>query len=242
VTWPIAKALVAKGYQVTFITTVDPPESHPNITVIKALEAKETFDSLNSLALDLATRKYTQYIPIFPSLAIFKPVFVKAFIGNHEIQEWMDTNPSIDLIMIDCFPELALGLAHKLNTKLAVITPVTMLSDLRDSTGVVLSPSSTMDHSSRHPLSFLQRLRFMVSEIVSKIMFDIADSWINTYNNRYLNVSHEMPSLDELRKNISLVFYTGYPFEEFQKAVPPNYISIAGIHVQAKPHPLPKVM
>lgn len=51
----------------------------------------------------------------------------------------------------------------------------------------------------------------------------------------------DLPNLDAIEMNASLVFTYTHPSEEFPRSLPPNFVQIGGIHCNDDRKPLPHV-
>jgi len=244
VTWPLAKALESKGHSVSYLSVVEPPEKHPNIPVFFLKSTKDKLDSFYELSASFSSRQYMPFLPLHLLLPVLKGVGSQALFASEEFQGWINSGPKVDLIIVDTFVDFGLILANRFGSKLILFAVTTFMTESLESSGVPEQVMSTIDHPSRlqDASSFLFRLKYEVSRVVNSIVLPLGRYWVSWNYKQYVVDENSLSSsLHEQLRNVSLIMYNGFPFEEYQKSLPPNFVGIGGIHIKERNNPLEKV-
>jgi hypothetical protein len=239
--------LESKGHNVTFISVVPPPESSvpSNITIIVPQHAKEACNSLLNSRFGLDVRLSGVHIPLFMAIPYLKFLVCDAFLSSPDIQEWIDHASEaggVDLIIVDGAPECSVGLAHKLRSKQIVLYPICITFDLSQYLGPPLEMVSSFELPSNNPLSFFQRVKIILASLVNEVSRPILFYWIDGLFQKHLKLK-DNPNIQQLiRNNISLVLHNGHFLEQQKRSMPPNFVSISGVHIKETTNPLSKVL
>jgi len=183
-----------------------------------------------------------RYLPLYSFLPVLKGLGSQALFSSDEFQNWINSNPKLDLIIVDSLAEFGLVLANKFRSKVIVFSVTTFPMELLENLGVPEQVMSTIERESRleDRSSFFGRFKYEIGRLVTSLLLPIGRYWMAYNAKQYLNMEF-LYSLHEQLKNVSLVMYNGFPFEEHQKSLPPNFVSVGGIHIKEENSPLEKV-
>jgi hypothetical protein len=237
VSWPLATALEARGHKITMISVTNPPAIHPNITYIIPQNCKKKFEALIDSDFELKNRLSGLSIPLFLVGPYIKYIILDALYDSPEFMDWLESTEKVDLVFADSIPDIPAGVAYKLKAKsiLLDLLPLTFLETFGGPTEMI----STVEFSTPQ-LTFGQRVMATVVSGISRFCQKLGWIWMDHINRRKLK-TEEFPSLQDLNSNYSLVMYNGHFLEERKRALPPNYVSVPGLHVKDTHSPLSKV-
>jgi len=91
-----------------------------------------------------------------------------------------------------------------------------------------------------NPLSLFQRIKTTLASLVNHIATRRMWRQIEDLFRKHLAVE-EVPTIGEMMKNVSLVLSNGHFLEEHRRPLPPNFVSVPGIHVKETHSRLPEV-
>ncbi|XP_037931782.1 UDP-glycosyltransferase UGT5-like [Teleopsis dalmanni] len=235
----IADALGRAGHNVTVLSVV------PNVNK----NGKYNFIHINSSTYtdDFATEMINNPQPAYKLMSHMLSNIMEMAnetMGHPTMQEFLKNHKksSFDLIIYGYFMnEFHFGLSAHFDCPTVVsfmIQPMLFLNDLVGNPEQI-SYVPTMLSSLKQPLTFLGRVQnFLASMLENSLMMPL----LNYENNKYYRTyfpADQYPSLDEVKKNISLVF-TNHHFS--QGPIRPNVpamVEIGGIQIKEKPDPLP---
>jgi len=244
---PIINALHAKGHEITVISTHQPlniPSNRTNYEVIIASKAAATFSSLLDKNIGLKSRMdpILSRIPGYLIYPFLVPHICEAFYASEEVQAWIQSQPKVDLMFMDTMADCPLALRHKLGAKLILLNLVTPTLFLMDYVGIPFESIPYIEiGNNQFPLSFLERVKSVAGSAINQFLLSVVkDPKLDEIAAKYLGP--DIPSIKEMsKKDISLVFQNSHQLEDFGRALPPNVISIPGIHIQKFTSPLNKV-
>jgi len=242
-TWPLAKALESKGHSISYISVVEPPEKHPNISVFIQETTKRKLYSLFELSLSFSSRSSMPFMSLYLIFPALQGIVSQALFSSEEFQEWISSDPEVDLIIVDSFVEFGLRLANRFRSKLVIFATSTFMAELLENSGVPEEVMSTADHPFRlqDASSFYSRFKYEVSRLVNSLILPIGRYWVSWNYKQYVDPEYSSSSLKEQLKNVSLVMHNGFEFEGYQKSLPPNFVGVGGIHIKETNSPLEKV-
>jgi len=245
VSWPLVTALYNKGHQITVISPVKPPQSstpHQNVTVMHPKNLVDLYKKFTSDVFGLNTRLSGWTIPLFLVGSYVKYAVLEALLSSPEVNEWLESKPNVDLIISDVAWEFGVGIARQLNSKVSLIQVVPLPWDNFDVFGVPFQMVSSMDNPKLHPLGFLQRVEYVVTSLIDKLGAELGWIFMDKLHEKYLSIPGGIPKVKEMARDISLVFHNGHPVEEHRKSLPPNFISLPGLHIVEKHNLLSQVI
>lgn len=239
---PIAKALLDRGHQVTLVTPSSSSIKHKNFKEVvptKPLDFLD-FDKSDGNILDIRGAKDDVMAVLFLDMSYITERCHEVY-KNKEFGSIIQKD-SYDLVLTSAFfSECFLGVIHKLKAPYIQISSMPLPKFALDSTGL------------RTPLSFVPNSLLELTDAMTlgERIMNTLSSWSFTllnYHHYYKlgeNVYKEylgqdLPSVEELRKNVSLVFSNTHYSMNFPRPLMPDVVEIGGVHCHPA-KPLPKV-
>ncbi|CAL8100661.1 unnamed protein product [Orchesella dallaii] len=230
---PLAEALSKRGHEVTFLSPFYPKEPNANITEIVPEKLAKYIDETINRVFDINLRVQNTMEQLSVVMYQLGNDACEALYKSSKFKSWLKKTNKVDLLIIDnCFPECAIGLAYKLGAKYAFFSTTTVVGNEYDSVGFLPEGSAIPQveiHSPNPPMNFLGRVsnelmilrwRWSHFQYAKKI-----DSMI-----RKSLLVPEMPYIEDLFRNVSLVLHTGDTVTDYPRTLPPLYVNVAGIH------------
>lgn len=245
--WPLAEELASRGHQVTFISAHQPKDPNPNITEIVPKSLEKHMYEISKAIFDVTVRVSKSQNNMINDMFDYAYDGCVVLYDSPEFKSWLASNPTVDLVIIDncvCV-ECGVGLAYKLNARHMVFSAIPSMPHEYDSFGYTPESSAVPELEvgpPTRPMGFFTRVWNSLMSL----------RWWFTYNFYYLSkidkmirdkldVGPEMPAIDKIASNVSLVLYTGDAIIEYPRAMPPNHINVAGLHLKEFKKPIPKV-
>lgn len=245
----ILEELARKGHNLTILSTFpshrnDLPENYHHIHL--KLQDTDDWKHLRQRMLNNDEKTDSNQLRRLPKVLKMIVRRSNAILDHEIVQKLMQSNQKFNLFILGYnFNEMMLGLAGHFQVPSVLISTVTPMKSIRDLIGNPAAVSSVplfsqTDKKSNERLSFLQRFgqffeysaEFLVTNLVN--FFLIEKSYYERFNGTY-------PTFDEVKKNVSLVLTNSHFSEGLIRPSLPNLIEIGGVHINAKPNPLPKV-
>ncbi|CAL8071161.1 unnamed protein product [Orchesella dallaii] len=232
-TMPLAEALAKRGHQLTFLSPFYPKEPNVNITEIIPQKLEKYIDETLNKELDINLRVQKKMDKLSYILYELGKGACDALYKSPEFKRWLLKTTKVDLIIIDNrFPECGIGLAYKLGAKYIIFNTVTVFAHEYFALGFLPESSAVPEleiNSPKPPMNFLGRVSNEIMTLgwrwshlqYSKIM----DSMI-----RKRLLVPDMPYIEDLYRNVSLVLHTGDYVTDYPRTLPPLYVNVAGIH------------
>ncbi|XP_046401574.1 uncharacterized protein LOC124167639 [Ischnura elegans] len=236
----LMKALAERGHSVEVASPVslpNPPKNYKDIVI-----PYPDFDKEEMLKA-MVGPSHSPVMEIIGLWSLSKS-FCEIQLASPELQKYLKDPSSFnfDVIFVEVFFfDCLLGFAH--HFKAPVIAMVSQFS-LPWAYDIVGNPHS-YSHSPSiflpygENMTFFERLRntlFILGTSLARRF--IALPIQNDVAKQYFG--HDMPPLWELERNVSLVFSNGHPSTSPIHATMPHLVEVAGMHILAKPPPLPK--
>ena len=233
---PLAKGLSIQGHSVTFIHPYKPSTSFNNITEV-------TIPHLGNIVTDAIPQEifgggFYFVIKHLWNIRNEMPIMCSMVYENPTVQKAINHEDTYDLvILVPLMSECLLGIAHKINTPFIYVSPIVLLpfwaSNLR-----VPQPASHVPAvlPFTDKMNFPQRvMSFLVGNGLSIMrMLSFPDDIIRD------NLGTDVPSFNDIEKNVSLVLVNSHPSVDNIQPRMPNVIDVGGLHCR-KPERLPKV-
>lgn len=166
---------------------------------------------------------------------------------HHEIvQNLMKSNQKFDLFFLGYnINDMMLGLAGHFRVPSVIFSTIPALKSLRDMIGNPAAVASTQilkDSSTNSNYDFYDRFgQFIAFTVEFFVTTYINHFYFNTfYNKHFLTTSKNVPTFDEVKKNVSLIMTNTYVVEGIRPALP-NLIEVGGVHLKETSNPLAKV-
>jgi len=242
-TWPIAEALTSRGHKVTYIAPYYPKEPNPNITEIIPDKLIKYIEEIQGDQFDINLRIQNKMTMLLEEIFTFGYGACEALYSSQEFQIWLKENPKMDLFIIDnCMAECGVGVAKKMGAKYIIFSTVAAIPFEYDAFGYAPESSAVPElevSSPMAPMGFLTR----VSNSLLSLMFRAKHYLYSLKIDQFIRSSlkfPDMPYIGDLISNVSLVFYTGDMFSDYPRALPPNFVNVAGTHCKKSNKDLPE--
>ncbi|PSN46987.1 hypothetical protein C0J52_17341 [Blattella germanica] len=233
----LLKGLAAKGHDVVVVSHFpqkNPVQNYTDISVEEALT-----EAVNSFTLDFALNfRYYNLLYFFWQENL---EFCEAVFEHPNIKRLIKSEEKFDLVItelfgVDCFT----GFAHKFQAPLISMTSSTLLPWANDRMGNPDNPSYIPNYF----LSFTDRMTF--PERMLNTIFSIGLKWGSYYFSelpterlarRYLG--EDLPPLNEIAKNTSLIFVNSHFSLSTPRPLVPGVVEVGGLHIRT-PGKLPQ--
>lgn len=169
------------------------------------------------------------------------------FLKHSFVQDLMKSDQKFDLFFLDYnLNDMMLGLAGHFRVPSVIMSLMPPLKPLRDIIGNPAAVASAPVFSEPNMISKLHGFRERFSQYMGYVMEFFMTSALNylvleqSYEEHF-PASENFPTLDEVRKNVSLIMINTHFSEGAIRPALPNLIEIGGLQIKEKPDPLPKV-
>ncbi|CAL8093309.1 unnamed protein product [Orchesella dallaii] len=241
--WPLVEKLVANGHHITFISVYPPKNPLPNVTeIIPEQMAKFANDYMQGGDLDITRRISGELEPCYdhgPRLGLY---VCEKFLDDPVVIEWLGTEPKIDLFVVDWFvSDCILGLAHKLNAPFIFYAPTVMVAIYYETFGFLPDSAGIPDfeHHFTPPMSFWQRANNAIQPLIYKYKMAAYYEEMGNMIKEKMNLP-DMPPLEDIIRNATLMMWSESVIEGYPHSLPPNWITVGGMHCKENTDPLPK--
>ncbi|CAL8100655.1 unnamed protein product [Orchesella dallaii] len=235
-TMPLAEALSKRGHQVTFLSPFYPKEPNPNITEIIPQKLEKYIDETLNREFDINLRVQNKMEQLSAIAYELGKDACEALYKSPEFKRWLKKTNKVDLLIIDsCLPECGIGLAYKLGAKYAIFNTVTIVGHEYDAFGFLPESSAVPEleiNSPKPPMNFLGR--------VSNELVTLGWRWSHFQYSKIMDsmirkslLVPEMPYIEDLYRNVSLILHTGDAVTDYPRTLPPLYVNVAGIHCKS---------
>lgn len=169
-------------------------------------------------------------------------------IVKHEIvQNLLKSDQKFDLFVIGYnINDPMLGIAGHFHVPTVVLsTSSALLKHLRDYIGnpayISSAPLYALPETVRR-MGFRERWTLFAEYIFEYLYVAYANYFIfNPFYEEHFPADKNYPTLDEVRKNVSLILINTHFSEGRIRPLLPNLIEVSGVHLKEKPNPLPQV-
>ncbi|XP_070070321.1 UDP-glucosyltransferase 2-like [Drosophila takahashii] len=239
-----AKALAEAGHNVTVVSMMKPKVMHKDIHLIVIPVTEEQQRSIEEQMAIMAGRKN--------SVLDTMSRFLNSLDVMIDSQADVLTDPrflriyetKFDLMILGYFlNDFQLAVAAKLKVPVILdgLMPPNFITDAFAGNPSELSYVPHMATIATQPMGFLKRTENLALHLFSKYMSTILESKLNHNYEKIYGGDKNLPSLKELRKNITLVFTGSHLISEGPiRPLVPAIIETGGIQVKDKPDPLPE--
>ncbi|XP_068151167.1 UDP-glycosyltransferase UGT5-like [Drosophila tropicalis] len=246
------KVLAENGHNVTVVTTLKPKVTHPKINVIQVPLTPDEDKELTAMLADMTKADNKNLVlNLYRIFGQRNLIFEKmeSVMFDQKVKDLYENQDNkFDLVFVGFFMNnYQLGLARKLKAPVVITAPMPpslMLNVLiGNPSEMTYVPSFTLAVEKGKPMTFTQRLINFASHLAFKTALTLQESRnVKTYKSLYGD-DPAMPSYEELKKNVSLVFFASHGISEGPiRPNVPGAIEIGGIQIKDKPDPLPKDM
>ncbi|XP_044315811.1 UDP-glucosyltransferase 2-like [Drosophila rhopaloa] len=239
-----AKALAEAGHNVTVVSMMEPKVTHKDIHVIVVPLEKEKLLILENQMVTMAGKKNSM-ISTFHRILNDMDVMIDSqadILSDPRFLRIFDTK--FDLMILGAFlNDFQLGVAAQLKVPVIVdwMTAPNFITDGFTGNPSELSYVPNVATFTTHPMSFLKRAENLAKHLLMAYMSTLLDSKLTGIYKKFYGAENGQPTLNELRKNISMVFVGSHLVSEGPiRPLVPAIVETGGIQVKDKPDPLPK--
>ncbi|EDV56661.2 UDP-glucuronosyltransferase 1-6 [Drosophila erecta] len=239
----VAKALVEAGHNVTVVSMLQPKVMHKDIHLIVVPMKEEQERIMEGQMTEMAGQK-NSLVSTMHRLLTSMDVMINAqaeLLSDPRFQRIYETK--FDLMILGYFiNDFQLGVAHKLKVPVIIdwmSAPVPAI-DMYTGNPSEMSYVPVMGTVATHPMGILKRAENLVKSLFFDFIFVVFDYKLTRIYGEVFP-EKDMPSLKQLRKNISMAFVGSHLISEGPiRPLVPAVIEIGGIQVKDKPDPLPQ--
>jgi glucuronosyltransferase len=238
--WALVERLVDEGHNVTFLASHPPKSPNPKVTEVSSASgyAAMNFPDFVSLrfaggveAVDNSWRYYVDW----------GITLCDALLHDPKIIEWIHTS-SFDLVVINgLFNDCGYGLAHKFKAPYIMYGTTAPFGWWSEAYGYPDENYPEMQFHYPEDMTFLQRVSNALRPLYWKFLRQYyLFPRLEAIFRETLNLT-DAPSIEQMERNVSLIFVNTHVAEEFPRALPPSVIPIGGMHCKESVKPLPSV-
>lgn len=167
-------------------------------------------------------------------------------ITHRIVQNLMKSNQKFDLFFLGYnINDMMLGLAGNFRVPTVIFSTIPPMKGLRDMIGnptAVASAPLFKETSTKLKYDFFDRFgQFFAYTIEFLLTTYVNHFYFETFYNTHFPASKNFPTLDEVRKNVSLIMTNTHFTEGNIRPALPNLIEVGGAHIKETSNPLPKV-
>ncbi|KAL9925031.1 uncharacterized protein ACN2A1_010713 [Glossina fuscipes fuscipes] len=245
----VAKVLAEEGHNVTVVVTQEPKVNHQKIHTILIPPGEEHIEFLHKEFSDLAKQKPSllrTLTNLIGSLRLIIDMQRDALKDERFTQLYDNPDTKFDLVIVGYFlNSFQFGVAAKFKAPVILSwmsAPVHIINDyVGNPNGVAYVPNTMMATKLGEKMNFLER----VQNFLTAIMFDTFGKIMDYrnqcfYNELFPNDDGKLPTYEEMKNNVSLVFCNSHFTEGPIRPNVPAVIEIGGIQVKDQPNPLPE--
>ncbi|XP_050740965.1 UDP-glucosyltransferase 2 [Drosophila biarmipes] len=239
-----AKALAEAGHNVTVVSMMKPKVTHKDIHLIVIPVTKEQERIIEDQMATMAGQKNSMF-GTFSRLLNSMDVMIESqaeLLSDPRFQRIYETK--FDLMILGYFlNDFQLAVAAKLNVPVIIdwlVAPNT-ITDKFTGNPAEISYVPNAATVAAHPMGFLKRVENLGYHLLEQFMTGLLDDKMNQVYKKTYGGDKNLPTLNELKKNISIVFAGSHLVSEGPiRPLVPAIIETGGIQVKDKPDPLPK--
>ncbi|KAH8362653.1 hypothetical protein KR200_008372, partial [Drosophila serrata] len=240
----VAKTLAEAGHNVTVVAMMQPKVMHKDIHLIVVPVTEEQERILDEQLTTMVGQK-NSIISTVSRLLSGMDVMVKAqadLLSHPSFQRIYETK--FDLMIMGYFlNDFQLGVANKLKVPVIIDWMSRAIPLIDDFTGnpSELSYVPNLATFATQPMSLLKRAENLGKQLAIRYLGIIFDAKLNRIYNGIFGEEQQLPTISQLRKNISMVFVNSHMISEGPiRPMVPGLVEIGGIQVKDKADPLPK--
>ncbi|XP_047539179.1 uncharacterized protein LOC125072592 [Vanessa atalanta] len=235
---PLMLELAKRGHEVTVITT-DPAfskhQAPQNLTEIDMHDI--SYDYINNLLVINGNEKdpiKLAHIVCDFILGVFVTQFKSA-----EIQNLLHSNRKFDLIFVESYVRPALIFSHLYNAPVIEFSSVSGIYSAFEIVGAATHPLV-------YPNAIQRRIyNLTIWEKITELYIYYSTELIVAQHEQIENemlksiIGSNIPNLNDLRKNVQMLFLNVHPVWDFNRPVPPNVLYLGALHLKPQ-QDLPK--
>jgi len=241
--WPLVETLAEKGHNVTFFFGSTPKFTHPQVVEFSANDMVNFAERMGLRDFDMLGRRLihgkSNVETVWNDFLDMGARLCDIILSDPNALRFINSS-HFDLLIIDSiFNDCGIGLAYKFRAKHIIYSTTAAYMWFPEAYGYLDESSYYPSVQYSYPLemSFYQRclnsLRSLYWQFLrTQYLFPKLDKLFADK----LELKN-MPPLEDLEKNVSLVFVQRHFSEEVPRALPPLVVNVGGLHtfVDAKP-------
>lgn len=245
VTYPLADALAKRGHEITVISPFHPrgPYINPNITEIVPEKMADVLDEffLSDFDINFRIRK-----ELPSNVFAWFPTAIRVcqdFLESEELKEYFQKTTKLDLMIVDnCLSECGMAIAYKYGVKHITFSTIAIVAFENDIYG--LNPESSaipeLDlYAPQTPMSFFERVKNTLMSLVFRFFHYMQYTGEIDKLVRNRLEDQNMPFVEDLYRNTSLILYMGDLVTDYSRSFPPFVVNVGGIHCKNEKQELP---
>ncbi|KAM8717120.1 hypothetical protein ACLKA7_003914 [Drosophila subpalustris] len=239
------RTLADRGHNITIVSMLTPKlMPHENITLILAPPTAESINGLNEI-LEYSSRKKVGMAKAMLNLLTKSVSFltIQSDFLSHPNVKAIYENPRVkfDLVILGyVLNDFQLGVAAKLQVPAILSWVGVPFGFVDDSVGNIYDPTYVPSLSSTQSTGFRWRLRNFCAWALFKGIATGLEYHMNRYYELAFGNDSSLPSYDEVKERVSLLFYNYHSHSEGPvRPTVPQSIEIGGIQIKEQPDPLP---
>lgn len=244
---PLAQRLAKREHEVTVITNYrsDELDAIPGLDQIVLDELRVDLSEYpNAFEAMFSTRKRLISMAIgFKNIFLFPRIVAEKFYASPHVQNLIngaeDNEPFDAVIAMQTFNGASYPLAWHFKAPLIIVTPNVLFPGVARTVG-------DSDHPEHLPFfltSFTDRMN-LLERTINTISTGIYDTFVHRWFWRTIHsiasehVGRDLPPIEELEKNVSLILTNTHPGITYPRVLLPHVVEVGGLHCrQAKPLP-----
>lgn len=234
---PVMRGLAEKGHEVTMISHFpleDPPKTYKDISLKGTVDIWLGAFDLEEFAWPYGTEWLMKHVDDARTLFLIASITCKAMLDNPEVQAIKEGD--YDVVIIEQFnSDCGLGIVNKLKIPFIGLTTHVMMAWTTGRLGVIENPAFVPSHYLAHGKwpNLLQTAESLLIATWYKIVYYIFLQ-LPERNMMVEYYGEDLPSLEHIAKNMSLIMVNTYFPLTGTVHTAPNTVEIGGIHVQKK--------
>lgn len=238
--WELAKGLIPRGHNVTFISAFLPDFHVTGLEEITPVGL--VFYVRNFTNWDLVGARMKGEEPVSPlNMVRYATEACDVLLSDPETQDFLDQRRKFDLLILDgAYPECALGFAHHFNAPFMYINTVGFYTGSLSLAGnpvpYAVTPFLSLAYTDN--MNLYQRTANTLMNLAANSLHSVMVKWVLQDMLRK-HFGDDIPRIYEMSKNVSFILQNGYPSMTYPRPYLPNVAEIACIHCR-KAKPLPE--
>ncbi|XP_031616834.1 UDP-glucuronosyltransferase 2B33-like [Contarinia nasturtii] len=243
----ILEELANRGHNVTVLSTFTRkkilPETYHHIYI--QISDEEEWSTMRRNALNNVTKNDLNVFKGLPK--ILQITFQRSnLLMKHEaIQNLIKSDQHFDLFILDYnINDMMLGLAGHFRIPSVILStspPMKMLRDMIGNPAAISSAPIFRHDGKTKKMGFRERLDLFIAYTIEYfIMTYINYIYFEPFYAEHFAKLDNFPTLNDVRKNVSLILTSTHFSEGLIRPMLPNLIEISGVHIKEKTDPLPK--
>ncbi|KAL5273667.1 UGT2A1.2 family protein [Megaselia abdita] len=235
----LMKGLAEKGHEVTVISPYKESSPIANYRTVQVVDVFESIEAVNAKLLEMKDYGVVDGLTGFYD---FGANLTRSTLSDKRVQDFMKTKQHFDLVICEVFlTDAMLGFGQLFNAPVVAVSSFSASIFTNDLVGNP-SPLSYVPH----PFSGFSTEMSLGQRIANILLTSVERGFYYNYfypKQDTLFKEHfreSRSSLDEIRKNVSLILLNTHFSLAFPRPYVPNMIEIGGIQVNKKPKDLPK--